>query len=181
MSPEDSKTSERQTERRRINGDVLRAGRTHSEEMSICPKATHRFNATPSKTPMALSTELEQVIINLVRKHKKLQIGKQSLRKKNKAGDTIPSFTLHCRATEVKAVWDQHTRDGASGEAQRGQRPVLTQSSASAKGGRSAQRRKMASSIHGVGEPGQHVQKNQTGLLSHIMCRHKLRGGKTSM
>ena len=71
-------------------------------KMTILSKEIYRVSVIPTKKPIVFFTELVQILLKFVWKHKRTQKAKTILRKKNRAGGIMhPDFRLRSEERRV--------------------------------------------------------------------------------
>ena len=140
------------------------------------PNPIYRFNAIPIKLPMAFFIKLEQKIWQFIWRHKRPQIAKAVLRKKNGAGGiNLPDFRLCYKATVIKTVWYWHKNrniDQWNNIESPDTNPCTYGTLFLTKEARIYNRAKIASSINGAGKTGQITCKRME-LEYFLITTHK--------
>jgi hypothetical protein len=83
--------------------DGIRRLRTsYVHVLATLPRAIYRFSAIPIQIPIHFS---QKSILKFTQKHKRSQIAKAILRKKEQSGIIIPDFKLYYRGIVSKPIW----------------------------------------------------------------------------
>ena len=81
-------------------------GRINIIKVTILPNAIYRFSVDPYQITSSIFHRTRTKISKSVWRHKRLQIVKAILRKKNWAGgNRLPDFRLYYKVTVIKTVW----------------------------------------------------------------------------
>ena len=86
-------------------------GRINIVKMTTLPKTICRFTIIAIKMSMAFSTDLEQITLKFLWKHKRSQIAKTIFRKNIVGANMLLNFRLYYKVSVIKTEWFGTKRD----------------------------------------------------------------------